>query len=222
MKSINFSSIFCSCCLLFVANLSFAQNSLTIDFYAVGKDAYDGETLINSVLRVPKNTRWATAECLSTPEKTTQSQAMPCSSEIRRLVSQCKIEVQKIINDTVSRLNDTLEPRFAVVPLSKTEKGLLFESHFGGSGGARYDWSIFILKSIGKDKYSCPGSSFLAGVEITPGGNSWYESSCKKQEYDACAENLFYPKENAFRIEFTKSGTLMSKIPKGYIPKREN
>lgn len=222
MKSSEPKRILCFWGLLLFANLSVAQNTLTIDFYSLNKDVYDGSTPINAVLRAPKNTKWATSECFSDSEQKSQSGEKVCAPDVRALISQCKAEVQKIVNETATRYGDMFEPQFAVVPLSNKGKALLFRSYFGGSGGGRIDWSLFSLSSFEKGKFSCPESPFLSGVEVTPGGNVWYETSCDKQEYAACAEKLFYPKENAFRIEFTKSGTHMSKIPKAFVPQSIN
>ena len=198
---------------------------LTIEFYQVGKDAYSEVTPINAVLGVPKTVKWNSARCFADQKEDEDVDDLVCHAEQMPLMSKCKNEIQLLMNE-IPKKYEVLDGEGLLGSIVKFNKSggefFVIRNLYGGTGGGRYDWSLYILKWAKKDPYFCPSTPFLSGVEVFTGSLSWQESNCKKTESpDRCLERIFYPKENAYRMEFTDYGTQVSKLPKGYLPSYE-
>lgn len=195
---------------------------LSVQYYSVEKDAYDGETPINAVLEVPETSKWESTRCFDSKKNDSNEDDPSCPIEWTPFIKACENNIPSLLKEAASSKYelDGRIPEGTIVRFNKLGgEVFISRSYFGGTGGGRYDWNIFLLKWNKKDRYLCPALPFLSGVEITAGALSWGESSCKKTEtYKQCVERIFYRKENAFRLDFTDAGTRMSKIPNGYVP----
>lgn len=198
---------------------------LTIEYYQVGKDAYSDATPINAVLGLPKTVIWNKALCFADQKVDENVDDLVCHAEMTPLISKCKNEIQLLMNEIPKKYEvlDGEGPLGSIVKFNKSGgEFFVIRNYYGGTGGGRYDWSLYLLKWEEKDRYYCPSTPFLSGVEVFAGSLSWQESNCKKTESpDRCLERIFYPKENAFRMEFTEYGIQVSKLPNGYLPNYE-
>lgn len=198
---------------------------LTIEYYQVGRDAYSGVTPINAVLGVPKTVKWNKARCFADQKEDENVDDLVCHAELMPLISKCKSEIQLLMNEIPKKYEvlDGEGPLASIVRFNESGgQFFVIRNYYGGTGGGRYDWSLYLLKWDKKDRYYCPLTPFLSGVEVIAGSLSWQESNCKKTESpDKCLERIIYPKENAFRMDFTEYGTQVSKLPDGYLPNYE-
>ena len=190
---------------------SVQADDLTIDIYHSTKSAYDGVTT-NSIVRLPRTLVIGSSKCFEgilDSDKDDQ----PCPAEWLSFVKSCKNEISTVVSKRTELYED--RPNVVISRLSGLGGAAMIVRNFqGGSGGSRYDWSLFILNLKDHDNTKCPVVPSLEGVEVTPGGNVWKETYCgKKESYAACADRIFYPKKNATRIKFGESGTERSAVP---------
>lgn len=198
---------------------------LTIEYFQVARDVYSGITPINAVLGLPKTVKWNEARCFADQGDGEDVDYLMCHAELESLMSKCKSEIHLLMNEIPKKYEvlDGPGPLASIVRFNESGgEFFVIRNFYGGTGGGRHDWSLYLLKWEEKDRYNCPLTPFLTGVEVYAGSLSWQESNCKKNESaDQCIERIIYPKENAFRMEFTEHGTLVSKIPNGYFPNYE-
>jgi hypothetical protein len=189
---------------------------LYVEMYAVSKDAYCGDTPINAVLRTPRSSILGSSKCFPGLVKSYREEGKECPYEWMSFYKRCKKQIAEAIQRAPA-YSDTYPPDVQIVRLNKDGGAVMsVRRFFGGSGGGRYDWSLFLLRWHKNDKSSCPSAPFFSGVEVIHGGNVWRETSCRKHEpLDACIERYFYPKNAAFRLEFGTEGTRMHRISAG-------
>ena len=200
--------------LLVSARMATAGTYLSVDFYPVTEEAYNGETPLNSVLRAPLTSIISSSKCFGGLVESDKGDK-PCTPEWSSFSKMCKQQIKKVVLQTKNE--DEGSPKVAIARMNQSGgAAMIVRSYFGGSGGGRDNWRIFILKWKKEDDARCPFDPFMAGVEVGPGGRVWAETYCKKNEStNACAERIFYPKGKAARLEFGEMGAQLSTIPVG-------
>jgi hypothetical protein len=191
----------------------------SIAYYPIEKNAYNGETPLNGVIRIPVE-KMESRDCcsvLTTPVGAgNESKMNVCKPITRELFTKCSKEARGVFrgrSDADTFLN------MATLETGKKGKAFLYVEYCeGGSGGGRCDWSLYLIRNDGEELLPCyeflPPRPFLSGTEVTPGGKVWYETVCnKKESYDKCAERISYPKKNAFQVLFTTQGIVTRPLP---------
>jgi hypothetical protein len=190
-----------------------AETMFFINYYAVGQDAYNGETPLNGVIRIPDD-KMESDECIESikniKSKKSFEKCKPLTAELLKAHGKRVAELLDFDNEVIIR-------KIATIEIGNNGKGFLYVGLlYGGSGGGMNDWSLYLIRKD-KDKYRQtvfrPNNPFLSGIEVSPGGNVWYEMYCGKQEYEKCAERIFYPKQNAFQMLFTDKGVITQPLP---------
>jgi hypothetical protein len=139
----------------------------------------------------------------------------PCSEEWKQYLKQCDEDVRRVMYEATSHVSFGFAPNIEIVKVSSSNAAALVVTYsFGGSGGGRRDWSIYLIRNDGDKSARCPTLPFLCGAEVMPGGNVWVETYCKKESVDACARRIFWPTANAFQMSFTSRGIRYSKVPR--------
>lgn len=199
------------------------QRYLFISYYTVGKNAdhlsdLNERVTTNAVLRIEDREFKHTFECFN--EVTgNESAEMPCPRHWRSFASRCKDQLKVAIDRT--RIDPDGDPDHhldvGITRINSSENfALVVRDWFGGTGGMRYKWNLYKLNQPGKAEATCPSEPFLSGVELVGGASSWVDSFCKKGEtYGKCTERIFYPKNNAYRIDFTSAGEHRVAIQQG-------
>jgi hypothetical protein len=210
-KIVTFASIILG--LLLGCRAAIAEDYITIRFYPVSKDAYDEDVVLNSVLRVSKTALLSVGGCFEGFLEVDSALEETCSEEWKRYLKECDEEVRRVMYEATPHVSSGFSTGAQIVKLSSRGAVALIVTYiFGGSGGERRDWSIYLIRNDGDKNPRCPSLPFLSGVEVMPGGNAWVETYCRKERVDACARRIFWPTANAFQVSFTSRGTRSSKL----------
>lgn len=113
---------------------------LSVQYYSVGKDAYDGETPINAVLEMPETSQWVSTRCFDNQENDTNDADPSCPIEWTPFIRACKGQIPFELKEQSSRNpEDGQIPEGTIVRFNKSG-GEVFVSrnYFGGTGGGRY------------------------------------------------------------------------------------
>lgn len=214
MRNLSHSRLIFTFFISLLSGISIADTYLSVDFYPVKEDAYNGETPINAVMRLPKSSIIGSSKCFASFTENINDNDPPCPAEWMNFTKKCDAAIREAAVEPANKYGD--DPPILFIARFSKEGGtvMVSRSFFGGSGGGKVDWSIFLLKWQENEKASCPSVPFMSGTEVQPGGNTWFESNCKNESGATCVERIFYPKDNAFRLEFNSTGTRMLKIPK--------
>jgi hypothetical protein len=204
------------CVLVFMPPWCLARDDvyLSVSYYPLTRNVYDGATMVNAVLRYSlKDAEFPDNDC--TAVLNGGGAAWSCvTGHAKRLFDACNGRFEGVPK---RKSLEYVPPEFAFVKLgSNGAIGLLTRYYGGGSGGARYDWMLHLVRRDGRSIFECPETPMLAGVEVTPGGTVWFQTFCKGTRHDSherCAERLFYRKQGAFRVSFTSRGVFSKAIP---------
>lgn len=195
-----------------------AQRYLTITRYqlpAAYQVESDREIAVNSVLRIPKWNRM----CISVvrevtyarPEWDVPEPTKNCDVRLRDFLWEKRSELSSLWSKNSAEGNDDGESVYPSVFLSRLngtgKLGIITRNWHGGSGGNQVEWSIYIIKESAGDPLTFPVRPSYMGTEVQPGGNVWFQSSCRGSEsYENCARRLFFPTQRAVRLVFGVNG----------------
>lgn len=166
---------------------------------------------LNSVLRIPKWNRM----CVSVMREVTYARpdwdvpepTKDCNSHLRDFLWKNRETMMNLwSHNTFNGDNDdqSVYPTVFVARLNgRGQLGIVTRDWQGGSGGHQVEWSIYMLNEDESDRFNFPARPVYQGTEFQPGGNVWFQTSCKGNESDvSCARRLFFPSQHAVRLVF--------------------
>jgi len=169
------------------------------------------EVKLNSVLRVPKWNRLCVSVIreitYARPDWDVPEPTAECNSNLRDFLWENRAVMARLwSHNTFNSDHDNWSeyPTVFMVRLNGSGRlGIVTRDYSGGSGGSQTEWSIYAINVRESKRLHFPTRSAYQGTEFQPGGNAWYQTSCKRNENDmSCARRLFFPSNDAFRLVF--------------------
>lgn len=197
--------------LILVSSVS-AEVFFSIDNYMIGRQDQFINTPINGVFNISKE-KLESYECVQSIKSYKKDLIDKDFSDCKQFMVQLLDKERKGIAELFQCEADedcVYIEGIAILETGKIGQTYLYkETNLTGSGGGEKFWSLHLIhkNEIGQLSFFSR-DPFMSGIEVIPGGNTWYEFECQGEDYDKCTERLLYPKKNAFQFLFTDEGII--------------
>lgn len=193
-----------------------AEVFFSISYYMIRQDPFL-HTSMNGVFNFPEN-KLESYDCVRSiktfKKELVDQEFNDCKAPMIQLLVKEKKGIAELFQCEIDE-DCVYREEIAILDTGSYGQSYLYkETNLIGSGGGEKYWSLHLIYKNEAGQLSFfSHDPFISGIEVIPGGNTWYELKCQGEGYDKCTEKLLYPKKNAFQFLFTDEGIITQQIP---------